>query len=63
MLAELMALPAMQVWPVAMLDIDTDAAARSRYGHKIPVLLFDGEIVCHGRLDAAEVRKILALYR
>jgi hypothetical protein len=61
MLAELAALPVMQAWPVAVLDIDTDSTARSRYGHKIPVLLFDGEVVCHGRLDAEEVRKTLAL--
>jgi len=31
-----------------------------RYGHKIPVLLFDGELVCHGHLDPQEVHKALA---
>jgi hypothetical protein len=63
MLAELAALPEMRDWPVALLDIDTDGAAQRRYGHKIPVLLFDGEIVCHGRLDREEVHKTLALHR
>jgi hypothetical protein len=63
MLAQLAALPEVEGWPVELLDIDADAAARSRYGHKIPVLLFAGEIVCHGRLDATEVRKTLALQR
>ena len=32
----------------------------ARYGHKIPVLLFAGELVCHGRLDPEEVHKALA---
>ena len=36
---------------VDVIDVDTDSAARVRCGHKIPVLLFDGELVCHGRLD------------
>jgi len=34
-----------------------------RYGHKIPVLLFAGELVCHGHLDAEEVHKALAYHR
>jgi hypothetical protein len=34
-----------------------------RYGHKIPVLLFGGELVCHGRLDVEEVHKALAYHR
>jgi hypothetical protein len=33
-----------------------------RYGHKIPVLLFAGEMVCHGRLDAEQVLKALAYH-
>ncbi len=46
--------------PIDVLEVDADPAARSRYGHKIPVLLFDGALVCHGRLDAEEVHKALA---
>jgi hypothetical protein len=34
-----------------------------RYGHKIPVLLFAGELVCHGHLDVEEVDKALAHHR
>jgi predicted thioredoxin/glutaredoxin len=48
---------------VDVLDVDADPATRSRYGHKIPVLLFDGELVCHGRLDPDEVHKTLAYHR
>jgi Glutaredoxin-like domain (DUF836) len=48
---------------VDVLDVDADPAARIRYGHKIPVLLFAGELVCHGRLDPDEVHKTLAYHR
>lgn len=47
--------------PVDIINVDASEADRARFGHKIPVLLLDGELVCHGRLDAAEVRKALAL--
>ena len=63
MLAELLAIPAASACPIEVVDIDYDAPARSRYGYKIPVLLFDGELVCHGRLDRDEVFKALAAVR
>jgi hypothetical protein len=63
MLAELAALPAARDVPVDVVDVDDDPAVRVRYGHKIPVLLFAGELVCHGHLDAEEVHKALAYHR
>ena len=45
------------------IDVDADPATRARYGHKIPVLLFAGEMVCHGRLGHREVLKALAYHR
>jgi hypothetical protein len=63
MRAELDRLPAAQGYPLEVRDVDADAAARVRYGHKIPVLLFAGELVCHGRLDTEEVLKALAYHR
>jgi hypothetical protein len=36
---------------------------RVKYGHKIPVLLYAGELVCHGHFDPAEVHKALAHHR
>jgi hypothetical protein len=60
MLLELAALPAAQGVPVEVLNIDDRDADRVRYGHKIPVLTLDGELVCHGRLDIEEVLKSLA---
>jgi hypothetical protein len=63
MLTELAALPAARDFPVDVVDVDDDPAVRVRYGHKIPVLLFAGELVCHGHLDAEEVHKALAYHR
>lgn len=63
MLNELAALPEVRPFEVEVLDVDADRAAATRYGHKIPVLLFAGELVCHGRLDAEEVHKALAYHR
>ena len=63
MLAELSALPAAAAFGVDIVDVDAVEATRVRYGHKIPVLMFAGELVCHGRLDPSEVRKALAYHR
>jgi Glutaredoxin-like domain (DUF836) len=63
MLSELAALPEAGSFGVDVLDVDADAAAKVRYGHKIPVLLFGGELVCHGHFDAEEVHKALAYHR
>jgi hypothetical protein len=63
MLVELAALPAAAGVPVDVIDVDADGATRSRYGHKIPVLLLAGELICHGHLDAEEVHKALVSHR
>jgi predicted thioredoxin/glutaredoxin len=63
MLMELAALQEAVSFGVEILDVDADPTARMRYGHKIPVLLFAGELVCHGRLDPDEVHKALAYHR
>lgn len=63
LLSELAALPAAQPFGIDVLDVDADQAARLRYGHKIPVLLFANELVCHGRLDLGEVHKAIAYHR
>ena len=43
---------------VTMLDVDASDQLRRQYGHKVPVLLLDGEVICHGRLDRAEVERL-----
>jgi len=63
MLSELASLPSARGIPIDVIDVDSDPAARARYGHKIPVLLFAGELLCHGRLDPQEVDKTLKLNR
>jgi hypothetical protein len=63
LLTELSHVPAAEGYPVEVIDVDRDTAARVRYGHKIPVLLFGGELVCHGRLDREELAKALAQHR
>lgn len=63
LLSALARLPAADGIPIDVVDVDADPAARIRYGHKIPVLLFAGELVCHGHLDPEEVHKALAYHR
>jgi hypothetical protein len=63
MLSELAALPGAQGVPIDVVDVDRDPKVRARYGHKIPVLMFAGELLCHGRLDPEEVDKTLKLHR
>jgi Glutaredoxin-like domain (DUF836) len=63
MLAELAVLPAAHGIAVDVIDVDRESVAKLRYGHKIPVLLLEGELVCHGRLDPEEVHKALAYHR
>ena len=63
LLRQLNDLPAARAHPVDVLDVDRDPATRARYGHKIPVLLLGGELVCHGHLDVEQVHKALALVR
>jgi hypothetical protein len=63
MLSELAALPAARGIAIDVIDVDREAAAQARYGHKIPVLLLAGELVCHGHLDPEEVDKALAYHR
>ena len=40
-------------------DVDDDEITRRRYGLKVPVLEFDGIAVCHGRLDLAELERLM----
>jgi hypothetical protein len=63
LMAELALVPAAAGYSIDIIDIDGDPSARVRYGHKIPVLFFAGELVCHGRLDHEELGKALAQHR
>ena len=63
MLSDLAALPSAKGIPIDVVNVDLEPAARARYGHKIPVLLLAGELLCHGRLDPEEVDKTLSFHR
>lgn len=60
---ELAALPQAVGVPLDIVDVDLNSLTRARYGHKVPVLLLNGEMVCHGRLDCEELHKALAALR
>ena len=45
MLSALAAMPDAESFAVDVVDVDADHALKVRYGHKIPVLLFAGELV------------------
>jgi Glutaredoxin-like domain (DUF836) len=45
---------------VEIRNVDVDPVAMRRYGLKVPVLLLDGEPVCHGHLDSAALTRLLA---
>jgi hypothetical protein len=59
LLAELLPWAQRRSLEVEVRDIDADPQLRRRYGHRIPVLLLDGEPVCHGHLDVAELERLL----
>ncbi len=59
MLAELRAFCESRAVAIEVVDVDVDPQLRRRFGHKVPVLLFDGEPICHGRFDAPEVERLL----
>ncbi len=46
--------------PVHEIDVDADAALEARWGTLVPVLLADGQEVCHYRLDTGALDAILA---
>jgi len=56
LLAELGPWAARRGLELEVLDVDEDPDARRRYGHRVPVLLLDGETLAHGRvsIDALE---------
>jgi hypothetical protein len=43
-----------------VLDVDGDPVAQRRHGLKVPVLLLDGVIVCHGHFDVGALTRLLS---
>lgn len=48
---------------VRLIDVDRDAAARSRYDLRVPVLEIDGRVVVEGRFDETALAAALAMAR
>jgi predicted thioredoxin/glutaredoxin len=60
MLAELAALGTrLPLPPIEVVDVDADPLLRRRHGLDVPVLLFDGTVVCRHRLDRGELERLL----
>jgi predicted thioredoxin/glutaredoxin len=60
LLAELAPWAAARGLAIEVRDVDDDATAKRRYGLRVPVVALDGAPVCHGRLDLAELERLLA---
>ncbi|MGQ0429615.1 MAG: glutaredoxin family protein [Gammaproteobacteria bacterium] len=58
-IAELAPLLAVRGATFARADVDADPVAKRRFGLKVPVLTYDGSVVCHGRLDRDAVSRLL----
>lgn len=54
-LSRVLSLPALH-----LVDVDSDPELQRRYGLKVPALLLEGALVCYGRLQADELRRVLA---
>jgi hypothetical protein len=48
---------------IELVDVDADPALVERYDELVPVLVCDGVQLCHYRLDAERVRRVLAAQR
>lgn len=48
---------------VEVLDVDADPALEALYNELVPVLLYDGNELCHYFLDTAKVRDYLSKIR
>jgi len=47
---------------VQVIDVDDFPDLERKYGHRIPVLLVDGEFLCDYRLDSERVKRYLAAF-
>ena len=48
---------------VAVVDVDTDPELEALYGERVPVLLHEGNELCHYFLEIAKVRDYLSKIR
>jgi hypothetical protein len=48
---------------IEVLDVDSDPGLVEKYDELVPVLIADGEEICHYFLDVPKVREYLARFR
>ena len=59
--AELLPWIASEQTSLVLVDVDADPVLKRRYGYRVPVLMLDGQLVCYGKLDWPEIRRLWAL--
>ena len=45
--------------PVNIIDVDSDPELARQFGIKVPVLLFDGSVICHYTLNSNELLRLV----
>ena len=63
MIAALQELRARLSFCLDLIDVDTDSDLRLRYGERVPVLLAEGEEICHYHLDPVALDAYFAKIR
>ncbi|SEO68260.1 Glutaredoxin-like domain [Nitrosovibrio sp. Nv6] len=58
MIAALQELQVRLPFRLDVIDVDSDSDLRSRYGERVPVLVAEGEEICHYHLDPVAVARI-----
>jgi thioredoxin-like negative regulator of GroEL len=60
MLHELAALErAASIPQVVVVDVDSEPDLARQFGHKVPVLLLDGSVICHYTLNSNELLRLI----
>jgi len=50
---------AQSIQPVSVVDVDSDPELARRFGIQVPVLLFDGSVICHYTLNSNELLRLV----
>jgi len=50
---------AQSIPPVSVVDVDSDPELARRFGIQVPVLLFDGSVICHYTLNSNELLRLV----
>lgn len=59
MIAALREIRAQTPFTLNIIDVDSDSDLQKRYGTLVPVLMANGQEICHYHLDVAALEKVL----